>query len=131
MNTQSFYTSKLVAGGFETIIENLKSALAKEGFGIVSEINMQEKLKAGAGKEINKYMILGACNPHGAYQAFQLEEHIGVMLPCNFIVREMDNGQVEVSAVNPEKTIASIGIPEMKPLADEIGAAMKKALNNI
>ena len=131
MNTQSFYTSKLVETDFETTIENLKSALADEGFGIVSEINMQEKLKAGAGKEINKYIILGACNPHGAYQAVQIEAHIGVMLPCNFIVREMDNGQVEVSAVNPQQTIASIGKPEMKPLADEIGAGMKKAMNNI
>ena len=66
---------------------------------------MQEKLRTGAGKEINKYMILGACNPHGAYQAVKIEEHIGVMLPCNFIVRETNNGEVEVAAINPEKTI--------------------------
>ncbi len=130
-NNQSFYTSKLVETDFETTIENLKSALAVEGFGIVSEINMQEKLKTGAGKEINKYVILGACNPHGAYKAVQIEEHIGVMLPCNFIVRETDNRQVEVAAINPEQTIASIGKAEMKPLADEIGAGMKKALNKI
>jgi len=131
MNTQSFYTSKLVETDFETTIEKLKSALAEEGFGIVSEINMQEKLKAGAGKEINKYMILGACNPQGAYQAVQIEAHIGVLLPCNFIVRETDNGRVEVSAVNPQQTIASIGKAEMKPLADEIGSGMQKAMNNI
>lgn len=131
MNTKSFYTSKLVEADFETTIEKLKSALAIEGFGIVSEINMQEKLKNGAGKDINKYIILGACNPQGAYQAVQIEEHIGVMLPCNFIVRETDSGQVEVSAINPEQTIASIGKPEMKPLADAIGAGMKKAMNNI
>ncbi|MCB2208666.1 MAG: DUF302 domain-containing protein [Bacteroidetes bacterium] len=131
MNSQSFYTSKLVETDFETTIEKLKSALAEEGFGIVSEINMQEKLKAGAGKEIDKYMILGACNPQGAYQAVQIEQHIGVMLPCNFIVRETDNGQVEVSAVNPQQTIASIGKAEMKPLADEIGSGMQKAMNNI
>ena len=131
MNTQSFYTSKLVETDFETTIEKLKSALAEEGFGIVSEINMQEKLKSGAGKEINKYMILGACNPQGAYQAVQIEAHIGVLLPCNFIVRETDNGRVEVSAVNPQQTIASIGKAEMKPLADEIGSGMQKAMNNI
>jgi uncharacterized protein (DUF302 family) len=131
MKNQSFYTSKLVTTDFETTVENLKSALADEGFGIVSEINMQEKLKAGAGKEIDKYIILGACNPQGAYQAVQIEPHIGVMLPCNFIVRETDNGQVEVAAINPEQTIASIGKAEMKPLADEIGSGMQKAMNNI
>lgn len=131
MNTQSFYTSKLVETDFGTTLKNLKSALSDEGFGIVSEIDMQEKIKAGTGKEINKYIILGACNSHGAYQAVQIEAHIGVMLPCNFIVRETDKGQVEVAAINPEQTIASIGNPEMKPLANEIGAAMKKAMNNI
>lgn len=131
MNKKSFYTSKLVETDFETTIEKLKSALAKEGFGIVSEINMQEKLKNGAGKHINKYIILGACNPLGAYQAVQIEEHIGVMLPCNFIVRETDSGQVEVASINPEQTIASIGKPEMKELADEIGVGMKKAMNNV
>jgi uncharacterized protein (DUF302 family) len=131
MKNQSFYTSKLVATDFETTIENLKSALADEGFGIVSEIDMQEKLKAGAGKQINKYMILGACNPNGAYQAVQIEEHIGVMLPCNFIVRETNSGQVEVAAINPEQTIANIGKSEMKPLAEEIGAGMQKAMDKI
>jgi uncharacterized protein (DUF302 family) len=123
--------NKLVKTDFETTIENLKSALSKEGFGIVSEINMQEKLKAGAGKDINKYMILGACNPLGAYQALQIEERIGVMLPCNFIVRETDSGEIEVAAINPEQTIASIGEPEMKSLAEEIGAGMLNALKSL
>lgn len=131
MNSQSYYMNQMVDTDFETTIDKLKSALADEGFGIVSEINMQEKLKAGAGKDINKYVILGACNPHGAFRAVQIEERIGVMLPCNFIVRETDTGKVEVSAINPDQTIASIGKPEMKPLAEEIGSGMKKALNSI
>ena len=131
MNSQSFYMNKMVDTDFETTISKLKSALANEGFGIVSEINMQEKLKTGAGKDINKYVILGACNPHGAYRAVQIEEHIGVMLPCNFIVRETDTGKVEVAAINPDQTIASIGKPEMKPLAEEIGSGMKNALNSM
>ena len=131
MKNQNYYMNKLVETDFETTIEKLKSALAEQGFGIVSEINMQEKLKAGADKEINKYMILGACNPHGAYRAVQIEERIGVMLPCNFIVRETDSGKVEVAAINPEQTIASIGKAEMKPLAEEIGIGMKNALNNL
>ena len=131
MMNQNFYMNKWVETDFDITIEKLKSALADQGFGIVSEINMQEKLKTGAGKQMNKYMILGACNPHGAYRALQIEERIGVLLPCNFIVRETEGGKVEVSAINPEQTIASIGKPEMKPLAEEIGAGMKKAFNNI
>ena len=97
MMNQNFYMNKWVETDFDTTIEKLKSALADQGFGIVSEINMQEKLKTGAGKQMNKYMILGACNPHGAYRALQIEERIGVLLPCNFIVRETEGGKVEVS----------------------------------
>jgi len=123
--------NKLVDTDFETTIEKLKSSLADQGFGIVSEINMQEKLKVGAGKDINRYVILGACNPHGAYRAVQIEKRIGVMLPCNFIVRETESGKVEVAAIDPAQTIASIGNQEMKPLAEEIGAGMKMALNNL
>ena len=128
MQNQLFYISKFVETDFETTVDKVKSVLADEGFGIISEINMKEKLKAGADKDINKYIILGACNPHAAYQAVQIEEHIGVMLPCNCIVRETDNGNVEVAVINPEQTFGNIGKPEMKPFAEEIGESLKKAL---
>jgi uncharacterized protein (DUF302 family) len=127
----NFYYSKVVKTDFDTTVENARNYLMEEGFGIVSEINVQEKIKAGAGKEINKYIILGACNPNGAHRAIQIEEHIGVMLPCNVIVRETNDGSVEVAAVNPQQTIMSIGKKEMKPLADEIGEGLRKAVDRL
>lgn len=123
-----YYTAVIVDTDFETTIANVKTALKDQGFGVVSEINMQEKLKKGTGNEVPKYTILGACNPKGAYQALQLEDQIGVMLPCNVIVRETSVGKVEVAAINPEKTMQSIGNPEMIPLAREISEKLKNAL---
>lgn len=123
-----YYTAVIVDTDFETTIANVKTALKDQGFGVVSEINMQEKLKKGTGNEVPKYTILGACNPKGAYQALQLEDQIGVMLPCNVIVRETSVGKVEVAAINPERTMQSIGNPEMIPLAREISEKLKNAL---
>ena len=127
----SYYYSVMSETDFETTVEQVKASLKEQGFGIVSEINMQAKLKKGAGKDIPKYLILGACSPPGAYQALQIEEHIGVMLPCNVIVRETKTGEIEVAAINPEKTMKSIGNPKMEPLAEEISAKLQKALNNL
>jgi len=123
-----YYTAVVVDTDFEATIENVKTALKEQGFGVVSEINMQEKLKKGTGKEVPKYTILGACNPDGAYQALQIEEQIGVMLPCNVIVRELSTGKVEVAAINPQKTMQSIGNPDMIPLAREISEKLELAL---
>jgi len=127
----SFYYSRTVTTNFDKTVENARKYLKEEGFGIVSEINVQEKVKSGAGKDINKYLILGACNPNGAFRAVQIEERIGVMLPCNVIVRETDDGKVEVAAVNPQKTIMSIGKQEMQPLVDEIGQGLKRAVDRL
>jgi uncharacterized protein (DUF302 family) len=123
-----YYTAVIVNTDFETTIENVKIALKEQGFGVVSEINMQEKLEKGTGKEVPKYTILGACNPEGAYQALQIEAQIGVMLPCNVIVRETSAGKVEVAAINPQKTMQSIGNPHMIPLAKEISEKLELAL---
>ncbi|MEE4258823.1 MAG: DUF302 domain-containing protein [Bacteroidales bacterium] len=126
-----YYTAIIVDTDFETTIENVKAALKEQGFGVVSEIDMQEKLQKGTGNDVPKYTILGACNPDGAYQALQLEEQIGVMLPCNVIVRETSTGQVEVAAINPQKTMQSIGNPNMIPLAAEISEKLKNVLSGL
>ena len=123
-----YYTAVVVETDFETTIENVKTALKEQGFGIVSEINMQKKLKEGTGKDVPKYTILGTCNPNGAYRALQMEDQIGVMLPCNVIVRETTTGKIEVAAINPHKTMQSIGNPDMIPLATEISNKLKNAL---
>lgn len=126
-----YYTAVEVDTDFESTIEKVKAKLKEQGFGIVSEIDMQAKLKKGTGNDIPKYTILGACNPAGAYKAVQIEEHIGVMLPCNVVVRETKDGKIEVAAINPEKSMQSIGNPEMEPLAKEISDKLKKALASL
>lgn len=124
----TFYTLQEVNTDFETTLENVKSALKTNGFGVVSEINMQEKLKKGANKNIPKYVILGACNPEGAYKALQVEENIGVILPCNVIVREDVKGKVFVAAVNPLVTMKATGEEDLKPLAEEIADKLKAVI---
>lgn len=126
-----YYTAVVVDTDFDVTIEKVKAVLKEQGFGIVSEIDMQAKLKKGTGNDIPKYTILGACNPAGAYKAVQIEEHIGVMLPCNVVVRETKEGKIEVAAINPEKSMESIGNPEMEPLAKEISDKLKKALASL
>lgn len=126
-----YYTATMVDMDFESTIEKVKVVLKEQGFGIVSEIDMQAKIKKGTGNDIPKYTILGACNPAGAYKAVQIEEHIGVMLPCNVVVRETKEGKIEVAAINPEKSMQSIGNPDMEPLAKEISDKLKKALANL
>ena len=132
-NTPSttFYNLVEVSTDFETTLENVKAELKKQGFGVVSEINMQEKLKNGANKDIPKYVILGACNPEGAFKALQVEENIGVILPCNVIVRETKEGGVVVAAVNPLVTMKATGEEDLKPLAEEIAGKLKKVLNSL
>ena len=127
----TFYTLKEVSTDFETTLENVKTALKTQGFGVVSEINMQEKLKKGANKDIPKYVILGACNPEGAYKALQVEENIGVILPCNVIVREDNKGKVFVAAVNPLVTMKATGEEDLKPLAEEIADKLKAVINSL
>jgi uncharacterized protein (DUF302 family) len=127
----SYYYAKTVDMDFDVTVQKVKASLKEQGFGVVSEINMQEKLKKGAGKDIPAYLILGACHPASAYKAMQMEERIGVMLPCNVIVRETSSGRVEVASINPEMTMKSIGNPKMEPLAEEISAKLQKAIDNL
>lgn len=127
----TFYTSVEVKTDFETTVENVKAALKTHGFGVVSEINMQDKLKKGANKDIPKYLILGACNPEGAYKALMVEENIGVILPCNVIVRETNEGGVVVAAVNPLVTMKATGEEDLKPLAEEIAGKLKEVMKSL
>jgi uncharacterized protein (DUF302 family) len=126
----SYYSSATVKADFDATIEKVKATLKEQGFNVVSEINMQEKLKKGANKDIPRYMILGACNPEGAFQAVQLEPNIGVMLPCNVIVRETGKGEIVIAAVNPMVTMKSAGNDDLKPLAEEISARLTKVINS-
>ncbi|QGY45313.1 DUF302 domain-containing protein [Maribellus comscasis] len=128
----SYYFSKVVAGkSFEEAAELVTDELKKEGFGVLSEINVGETLKKKLNVDFKKYKILGACSPKHAYQALTAEDKIGVFLPCNVIVQENENGDVEVSAVDPVASMSSVQNESLGGVATEIQQKLKKVIENL
>lgn len=127
----SYYNTKLVDLSFDKAIEKVTEELKKEGFGILSEIDVQATLKKKLDVDFRKYKILGACNPPFAYKSLQAEENIGVLLPCNFVVQEKIDGSVQVSAVNPIESMKAVDNPQMEPIAAEIAGKIKRVLENL
>ena len=119
----SYYYNKTIAGEFEQVIENVTAELKNEGFGVLTEIDFSGTVKKKLDKDMPAYRILGACNPGFAYQAYQAEDKIGTMLPCNVSVQDVGNGNIEVSAVNP---IASMMAVESEALAQIAGDVKDK-----
>jgi uncharacterized protein (DUF302 family) len=115
---------------YETVIELAKEALKKEGFGILTEINVKEKMKEKLGLDMRKYIILGACNPPNAYKAILAEENIGLMLPCNVIVYEKGSKTV-LSVIRPTVAMQVIDNVELQKLAEEVEGQLKKAFDAI
>ncbi len=126
-----YYFSKLLSRSFEESIDRVTEALKTEGFGIVSIIDMQAKLKEKLGVDFKKYTILGACNPPYAYKTLQAEEKIGVMLPCNVVVIDKENGTTEVAAVHPLASMMAIENPALEPLAREVTVKLKNVINSL
>lgn len=131
MISTDYAISKTVNTNFQDTISRLTSELKNEGFGIITEIDLKAKFKEKLKKDFRNYMILGACNPALAYEAIQKESHIGVMLPCNVLVQEHENGEVEVSAINPMQSVGVVGNPEMNSLAEDVSNRLKSALDRI
>lgn len=127
----SYYFSKTITASFEEGIMIATEALKTEGFGVLTEIKIHEKLKEKIGVDFHKYTILGACNPAFAYKALQAENKIGTMLPCNVIVQEMGNGQVEIAAVNPIESMKAIENPELGSVATQVTAMLKRVIESI
>ncbi len=126
-----YYYSKILAGDFDNVIEKVTDELKKEGFGILTDIDMQSALKKKLDVDYKKYRILGACNPQFAYKALQSEDKIGTMLPCNVIVQEHENGKVEVSAVNPEVSMMGVKNESLSGIAGEVGEMLEWVIKNL
>src|SRR6056297_1781888 len=105
--------------------------LEKEGFGVLTEIDVQASLKKKLDVDFTPYKIRGACNPNFAYQALQIEPHIGTMLPCNVILRELSEGSIEVSAVDPVISMQAIYNPELRPIAEQVRDRLKKVISSL
>lgn len=128
----SYYFSKVLKGkGFDEAVERVKAELKKEGFGVLTEIDVQETLKKKIDVDFKKYKILGACNPRFAYKALCNEDKIGVFLPCNVIVEEHDNGEVEVSAVDPVASMISVKNEGLAGMAMEVQQKLKNVIGGL
>ncbi|HTN09246.1 DUF302 domain-containing protein [Agriterribacter sp.] len=127
----SYYFSKTVRDDFDTAIYNVTEALKKEGFGILTEIDVKETLKKKLDVDFRRYKILGACNPHFAHEALKVEDTIGTMLPCNVIVQEREDGKVEVSAVDPVASMMAIKNEKLGDIAGEVREKLKSVIHNI
>ena len=123
-----YYFSKTIAGSFDNAIQKVTEALKDEGFGILTEIDIKATLKKKLDVDFYNYKILGACNPPYAYKALLAEDKIGTMLPCNVIVQERVQGQVEVSAVDPVASMLSIENKDLHDIATEIRTRLKKVI---
>jgi uncharacterized protein (DUF302 family) len=115
---------------YKTVIELVREALKKEGFGVLTEIDVQEKMKEKLDIDMNKYIILGACNPPNAYKAILAEENIGLMLPCNIIVYEKDSKTV-LSVIRPTVAMQMVDNVELQKIAEAVEGQLKKAFDAI
>ena len=128
----SYYFNAILKGKtFDEATELVTIELKKEGFGVLTEIDFKETLKNKIGAEIRKYKILGACNPHFAHKAYLSENKIGVFLPCNVIVEELENGDIEISAVDPIASMSSVENESLGELATEIQQKMISVIENL
>lgn len=127
----SYYFSKILNVSFDEAILKVTDELRKEGFGILTDIDVKQTLKKKLNVDFKKYRILGACNPPFAYQALQAEDKIGTMLPCNVIVQELADVSVEVAAVNPVASMQAIENLKLKNIAEQVRAKLKRVIDNL
>lgn len=126
-----YFNTTLKNTTFEDALEKVTAELKKEGFGVLTEIDVKETLKKKIDVEFKKYKILGACNPHFAHKALTKEDKIGVFLPCNVVVEENDNGEIEVSAVDPIASMQAAENESLIGIATEVQEKMKKIIANL
>ena len=127
----TYHFTKKLEMPFDVAISRVTDALRAEGFGVLTEIDVQKTLKAKLDVDFRPYRILGACNPSLAYQALQTEDKIGTMLPCNVIAQDVGGGFVEVSAVDPVASMASVHNPALGPLAERVRAKLKTVIDSL
>lgn len=129
--SDTFHITRALPGAdFDATIEAVRAALAKEGFGVLTDIDIAATFRAKLGVERPAYRILGACNPGFAHQALEVEDKIGALLPCNVIVQDK-GGAVEVSAVDPVASLGRAGRPELAGIAEEVRARLARAVGSL
>lgn len=127
----AYYYSRVLAIPFTEAVARTTKALQEEGFGIISDIDVQATLKRKIDVDFQPYRILGACNPRAAHEALELEDKIGTMLPCNVIVQQAGDQRVEVAAIDPPASMQAVDNSALKHKAAEIGAKLRRAIDRI
>ena len=127
----SYVCKRSSEGAFDDVVQRTIAALKAEGFGLLSDLDIQATLKAKLGVDFERYRILGACNPPLAHQSLLAEPTIGVMLPCNVVVREVAPGKAEVAAINPLASMAEVGNPRLTPIAAEVAEKLQRVIANV
>ena len=127
----SYYFNKTVSGSFYEVTEKVIELLGKEGFGVLTEIDIQKTFKKKLAINFKRYKILGACNPSFAYKALTLEDKIGTMLPCNIIVQELEDNLVEVAAVNPLESMLAVINKELIQIAQDVSKKLENVVHNL
>lgn len=128
----SYYINKILTGkSFDEAIELVTAELKEEGFGVLTEIDVKETFKKKLDVDFKKYKILGACNPKYAYKSIQSEDKMGVLLPCNVVVEEHENGEIEVSAVDPIMVMSVVKNKTVEDVANEVQQKLTNVINNL
>lgn len=127
----SYHFSKTLDAPFDQAVAATREALAAEGFGVITEIDIRQTFKAKIGEEFRPYLILGACNPRLAFEALQLEDKVGAMLPCNVVVQQTADGRTEVSAVDPVASMQAIDNPALKDKAAMVADKLKATIGRL
>lgn len=126
-----YYFTTKYSGNFEDAVTKVKALLKNEGFGVLTEIDIQKTLKEKLNVDFKKYLILGACNPPFAHKALQAEDKIGTMLPCNIIVQELSPNSIEVSSINPMTSMQSVKNDALMDIAKEVSNRLETVINNL
>jgi uncharacterized protein (DUF302 family) len=127
----AYYFAKSLDGEFDALVSRVRHALAAEGFGVITEIDVRNTLKAKIGEDFRPYLILGACNPRMAFEALKLEDKVGAMLPCNVVVQQTAPGRVEVAAIDPAASMAATDNPELLQVAGAVGQKLKAVVSSL
>lgn len=127
----SYYFLRTFSGTFDKAIQKVTAQLKEEGFGILTEIDVKDTLKKKLDVDFRPYRILGACNPPFAYQALQAEDKIGTMLPCNVIVQETPDGQVEIAAIDPVASMQAVDNPKLLEIAKQVQDKLHLIIENL
>jgi uncharacterized protein (DUF302 family) len=127
----TYHLSKKLSVPFARAVTDVTEELKKEGFGIITSIDLKETFKKKINIDFRNYVILGACNPRYAYEALLEEDKVGVFLPCNVVVQEHENGEVELSIVNPEELMQGVNDFNLKTFSTQIKEAMQNVLNRM